>query len=511
MNIVNKKIKKTDLSVSVILIIGIFIAVNFLSYQIFHRFDLTQNKVYSISQVSKKTVSELDDVVNIKAYFSKDLPNQLLSLKQEVADILDEYQAFSNGKIRVEFIDPGTDEKMQQELYMIGIPQLTFDVYEKDKIQQMRGYLGIAISYGDNVEAIPAIKRDTSDLEYQLTTAIKKVTSDEIATLGILISNGTADPQKEVGALYQELSGLYAIQSVDLNSVKDIPDNIDTLLIIGPKEEFSDEQLKAINNFAVRGGALLLAYNGVEIGEGLQASKNITGLESLMEKYGIKINNDLIADQRSGIASFNQGFITFSTQYPFWPKVIGDGFNQDNSAVSSLESVTFPWVSSVSLLGDDMQNNSSVLMKTTDKAWQLNDNFNISPNNISKSGNVGQYNLAVSVMGNMKNAYPGEGSDNFEGKVIVVGDSDFISDGFLRSSPDNLTFFQNLVDVLSLDDDLISIRSKIVSSRPIKEDLSDSSRAMIRYFNVFGLTIIVVAFGIIRYYMRRKSRFVDDL
>src|SRR3989339_167599 len=317
----NKKIKKTDLSVAAILIIGIFVVVNFLSYQIFYRFDLTQNKIYSISSVSKKTVGELDDVVNIKAYFSNNLPSQFLALRQEVADILDEYQAFSNGKIRIEFIDPGTEEDTQRELYMVGIPQLTFEVYEKDKIQQVRGYMG-------------------------------KVISDKIAAIGIVTSHGTADSQNQISTIYQELSGLYTLQNIDLQSITSVPDNIDTIIIIGPREQFTEEQLKVINSFVARGGGLLLAYNGVEIGDGLQAQKNITGIEGLMEKYGIKINNDLVADQRSGIASFNQGFITFSTQYPFWPKVIGDGFNQENSAVSNLESITFPWASSIGFVDE---------------------------------------------------------------------------------------------------------------------------------------------------------------
>src|SRR3989339_853161 len=162
----NKKIKKTDLSITIILFIGIIAVLNFFAYQIFYRWDLTQNKIYSISKVSKKTVGELDDIVNIKAYFSDNLPGQVLNLKQEVADILDEYAAFSNGKIKVEFIAPDSDEETQKELYAAGIPQLTFQVYEKDQVQLVNGYMGIAISHGDKTEAIPAIKENTSDLEY---------------------------------------------------------------------------------------------------------------------------------------------------------------------------------------------------------------------------------------------------------------------------------------------------------------------------------------------------------
>src|SRR3989339_39872 len=151
----------------------------------------------------------------------------------------------------------------------------------------------------------------------------------------------------------------------------------------------------------------------------------------------------LLSDQGNSLQKSNSRLLIL-----LWPKVIGDGFNQENSAVSNLESITFPWASSIGFVDEETKNSSSFLARTTDKAWQASD---------------------------------------------------------------NLVFFQNLVDMLSLDGDLISIRSKTVSSRPIKEDLTDSSRAMIRYINVFGLTMVVVVFGMIRYYIRRKSRFVDDL
>ena len=119
-----------------------------------------------------------------------------------------------------------------------------------------------------------------------------------------------------------------------------------------------------------------------------------------------------------------------------------------------------------------------------------------------------QLTLAVSVFGNFNSAY--DGSKTGDSRLIVVGDSDFVKDGFARNNPDNLVFFQNLVDSLSLDEDLINIRSKGITDRPIKE-LSDGEKAAIRYLNIFGLTIAVVLFGMIRYYMRRRSRFVDEL
>lgn len=495
------KTKKTEISMTALLLLGILVVVNFLSYQIFFRWDLTQNKIYSISDVSKKTVGGLDDVVNIKAYFSKNLPGQLFSLKQEVKDMLDEYQNYSNGKIKVEYIDPNDDEETKRELYMIGIPQLQFEVYEKDKRALVNGYMGIAINYGDNTETIPAVKQDTSDLEYQLTTAIKKVTSDEIATIGVLSSNGSASLEKDLSSANKELSALYDVLPVDLSGEEaQVPSQVKTLIIPAPKEKFTEAQTDALKKFVDQGGSVLALVDGVSIGEGLSATKNDLGLNKFFNEYGITLNNDLVGDTRSGVASFSQGFFTFSSNYAFWPKITSEGFNQNYNAVANLESVILPWASSISINKDKIsEDNIMVLANTTDKAWKVEDNFNVSPKSANTpQGTRQKYNLAVSA------------KINDTSGITVVGDGDFMNNNFIQGNPDNLTFFQNLVDSLSLDDDLINIRSKVVSSRPIKE-LTDSEKMLYRYLNVFGVTILIVFYGMFRYFMRRKSRFTDDL
>ncbi len=517
----SKKIKKSDLGVTLLLIIGILGVVSFFSYQFFYRWDLTENKIFSISDVSKNAARNLDDIVNIKAYFSSNIPNQVLYLRQEVKDLLEEYQNYSNGKIHVEFIDPQSDEETQRELAAIGIPQLTFEVYEQDKRQLVNGYMGIAVSYGGKTEVIPAIKRNTSDLEYQITTAIKKVTVGEIATIGYLSSQNTLDLNNQLQIARQQLEEIYDVREIRFNSENpEVPQDIDTLLIVGPKDKFTEEDLKAINDFLKRGGALLLALDGVKIGDGLLATKNETDINTLLTKYGLRINQDLVADLRSGTASFSQGFISFSTNYPFWPAVrndqyYGDGFNRENNAVANLEQVIFPWVSSVDILPDKLKAESAVVLAhSTDKAWHLTDNFNVAPQQaMTPKKDQQQFDFVVFYNGELKDAYPQEGNEaeSFNSRIILVGDSDFVKNDFVRNNPDNLTLFQNLVDLLSFDSDLINIRSKAATTRPIKDGLTDKEKAIIRYLNVFGLTVIVVFYGIIRYFLRRRSRFVDDL
>jgi len=501
-----KKIfNKTNSGLTVIIIIGIIAVVNFLSYQVFYRWDLTQNKDYSISKISKKTIKNLDDVVNIKAYFSKNLPNQYITLQQEVGDILDEYQNYSNGKIRVEFVNPENLE--ERDLYMLGIPTLQFNVLEKDKYQIVKGHLGMVIQYGDAKETIPVIQ-STENLEYQITMNIKKLTIDEMAVIGLLSSHDSLDTEKEISAAYKKLSELYEIENIDLEKTKQISSNIKTLLIIGPKEKFTEEQLKTIDAFVIKGGALLVLVDGMIVGEGMTANKNDTGLNDLLKNYGIKLDNNLVLDKSSGMASFSAGFFTFTTNYPMWPKIIKQGFDQNNAAVANLESLVLPWPSSVEILSDKIDQDTSVsyLAQTTEHGWLQTENYNLDPQQDFFTNNKTEhYNLAVAVSGKFNSPYD-QGSTE-AGRIIVVGDSDFASDRFLRQYPDNLVFFQNLVDSLSLDEDLINIRSKGVSGRPIKE-LSETQKATARYLNVFGVTILVVVFGMARYFMRRRKNYV---
>lgn len=501
--------KKSELATTIILVIGILVVVNFLSYQIFVRWDLTQNKDYSISKVTKEMVGNIDDIVNIKVYFSKNLPKQYITLKQEVDDLLDEYVNYSNGKVKVEFIDPDSLDNSEQELYRLGIPALQFNVLEKDKYESTKGYLGMVIQYGSKKEVIPVVE-NTQNFEYQVTSAIKKATSDNIGVVGILSSNGSIDLRNEAQAASKEIKELYSTQEVDLSNNTEIPDTIDTLLVIGPTEEFSEDQLKAIDSFLMKGKSILVAEDGVSVEDGLVPVVNDTKLNDLLERYGLRIKNNLILDSLSGMASFTSNFFTISTNYPFWPKINKTGFDSDNVAVSKLESVLLPWVSSIEVL-PEIQNEDhkiSYLIKTSDNSWTQEDNFNLDPQQQFSVNSRGSQNVAVSVSGKFTSVYSDESTDS--ARIIVVGDSDFLTDGFLRQSPDNLTLFQNLVDILTLDSDLINIRSKGVTSRPVK-DLEDNERMMIRYLNVFGVTLIIVAYGLIRYYRRKKSKFIDEL
>jgi gliding-associated putative ABC transporter substrate-binding component GldG len=504
--------KQGDNFITVIIIIGLLLVVNFIFNQVHFRADLTANSDFSLSQVSKKTAADLDDVVNIKVYFSKNLPAQYVNLQQDVTDMLDEYASYSNGKIKVQIIDPASLGDAQKELAAQGIPALQFNVLRNDSYQVINGYLGIVIQYGGKTEVIPVVS-DTSNLEYQLTSDLKKLVSKNPPVIGIVTSNNTVPTTGDANSgstlmtqAYAKIADLYQIKNIDLS--KDvITDDISTLLIVGPKDKFTDDELKKIDTFVMKGKSLIVLADGVEIVKGMSTSKNDVGLNKLLSAYGLTLNNDLITDTSNGRASFSQnsgGYsMTYMINYPLWPKILPSNMDKQNVIVANLQNIIFPWVSSITVTPKDGEN-IIYLAKSTNEAQEETDNFVLDPQKAgSSAGKTGQYDLAVYVSGKLNSAFGKSSTD--KARVVLVGDSDFATDMFTGDGSDNMLFFQNLVDGLSLDSGLINIRAKSATERPITLPDNSAKEAM-RYLNIFGITILVLAIGMLRYFLRRRNK-----
>ncbi|MFH0854458.1 MAG: GldG family protein [bacterium] len=523
----NRKTKQgINVLYTAIIIGGILILINYIASAVFFRIDITQNNDYSVSKISKDTVRNLDDIVNIKGFFSKQVPPNLISIKQDVKDIIEEYKNYSNGKIKVNYVDPKDDEELAKEAKNLGIPELQFSSLEKDKYEVSTGYLGLAIIYGTKKEVIPVVD-DTQNLEYELTSAIKKVMQKDDFTVAFLKGHGELDKESDISLASQQLGKLYNVVAADTTDGSLIPENIDTLIIAGAKEEFTDREKYAIDQFLMKGKSLLILQENINVGEMLQTTVNKNGIGAMLEHYGVKINNNFILDPSCEMASFSNGFLPFWTTYPFWPKIIKKGFNADSVIVSKLESITFPWTSSVELVEKNLGEKKAVkLISSTDRAWTQDSSHNLNPQQNFETTNQGIKDVAVFISGKFESYFndknkPVSGetqqkeepefiSETTYGRLLVVGDSDFMTDQFLKRFNYNMLFFQNAVDALTMDETLIQIRSKGISDRPIKE-LSDAARSSIKFFNIFAITILVLLAGILKYFLRKRTKFSDQI
>lgn len=527
---------KYNAILSTVIVAAILIVLGLLSSKLFVRFDLTSNKQFSISKATIETLENLDDIAHIKAYFSEKLPAEFLSVKQDARDILDEYKTYSKGNLKIEFIDPKDDENLRKEAKNYGIPELQFSDIQKDKYEVSKGYLGLAVLYSANKEVIPAIK-DAGNLEYELTSAIKKTSRAEPIKVGFLTGHSEIS-QEELSALYEELGRVYEVSTIDISDGSLISDNIKTLVIAGPSEKFSARDKYAIDQFVMNGGSLLLLYDGVDIDieSGLGASKNKTDISELIEHYGIKAGNDLVLDPVCGIGQFSSGFFSFRTPYVFWPSVSEDGFNQENPITSDLGNVVFSWAGSLEVLEEKLAGGAAVkLAVSSGKSWLMKDSFNVNPDqSYAPEGDFGNKALAIFAKGSFESYFKGKavpekeiekenaGEEIFpeegqkdsvkkdqtdNGKIIVISDSDFIKDRFAaRANNDNLAFFQNALDSITIDEALMAIRSKTSSSRPLKSGISEGAKSAMKFLNIFLVSVLLAAIGIIRWIARRRAK-----
>lgn len=168
----------------------IVVLINLAGITLFFRLDLTANRVYSISEASRKVVSTLSEPLTIDVFFTKNLPAPHNGTEQYLHDLLDEYAIYANENFNYRFYDVsaeagdvGPAAKRNQELARnYGINPVQIQVIEKDEVKFQKAYMGLVLIHGDLIERIPTIT-STDGLEYQLTTAIQKLNNKISALL----------------------------------------------------------------------------------------------------------------------------------------------------------------------------------------------------------------------------------------------------------------------------------------------------------------------------------------
>ena len=146
------------------------------------RIDLTQNRIYSLSKLSKQSVSNLVEPLTVKVFFSKNLPAPYNGIEQYLRDLLEEYAVYGGKKFNYQFYDLSSGEgevsakvRENEELAeSFGISPVQIQVVEHDEIKFKKAYMGLVLICGDLVEKIPAIT-STGGIEYKITSKIEKI------------------------------------------------------------------------------------------------------------------------------------------------------------------------------------------------------------------------------------------------------------------------------------------------------------------------------------------------
>jgi len=443
-------------------------------------------------------LKNLDDPVTVSVYFSEDLPPQLTQIENEFKDLLIEYKNTSRGNVLYEFINPGKDEETEKATVKAGISPVLINVREKNESVQKKAYLGAIVKYGDKSETIPVISQGTG-MEYSISTAIKKLTIKNKPVIGFI--QGNHEPSiDEIPQAMKALNVLYEIKPVTLSDTTNL-NPYKTVCLVAPKDTIPEDQLKILDNYLSQGGNLYIAMNNVDgdmnRGYGYETH---TGLSEWLKKKGLNIDNSFVIDASCGNVSVRQqqGDFSFNTQMSFPYLPIASQFSK-NAISEGLESVIFQFASPIAFTGDSSLHYTPLVM-SSDKSGKESTPlyFNVQKKWSENDFNMKNLTLAALLEGKI------EGNSN--SKIVLIGDGDFAVNGYGQNAhqlnPDNINLMVNSIDYLSDDTGLISLRTKGITMRPLKQ-IKDSTKTTLKYLNFLLPIFLIIVIGLIR---SQKSR-----
>ncbi len=519
---------------AVILVLLNLNVLNLWSKELYKRFDLTDTKMFTLSDVTEEILQELEEPLTVKAFFTRDLPSPYNNVARYVEDQLAEMKANSNGNFIYEFRDPSDEEELKKEAESYRLEQVQVNELRKDKMEFKFVYLGMAFIYQDRQEVIAAIHpQNLGNLEYEILSKIKRITEEETQTIGFLGGHGEPQLSQDMRALDGELRKQYDLKQVNLTSRSTVPEDISLLCVIGPKEDIPEKDRFAIDQYIMRGGKVLFAINKVDADiSQMRADRSKLRIDPWTQNYGFRLGDELVLDTRAPTLPFQvmgrSGAQYTLVFYPFFPEIVN--FNRENRAFKDLRQVRFyfPTAIDTSFAAELDSAKATPLLFSSGYSATQPAPYDINPMSLQArqyQWDKANLPLGLLVEGKFKSYWsdkdiPVDDDGNLvsdeevipwsqDTRIAVFSDGIFIQDRYIPGL-NNLTMVLNLIDWMIQDERLISIRSREVLSRPI-EEVKDATRRTVKYANLIIPPLLVIIFGLVRWQIRKGRRQLMDI
>lgn len=486
------------LRVGVSLLVAAMVVLDLVGGYIGGRLDFTPGHAYTLSPATKRILGNLNDLVTIRLFASKQLPPQIALLRRDVDDLLGDYRSAGHGNVRVVVEDPSSDDKLAAEAQRLGVPPVRFNVVGKSELSVQQGWFGLAVRYADKTDAIPLIRK-SADLEYRLTSMIRGFTDSAKKTVGLAIETKPGAGTNEYTALRQQLQKTYNVVDVPLGQASEPADSLSVLVIAGEPDSLTSDAIGRVNRYIAKGGGALLMASGMTLNPQYPfAQGQPVAWNAILAPFGVKIRSDMAYDLVSNQAvnmPTNMGQLI--APYPLWVRGVSTRATPVNEEI---ESVFLPWPSSIDTTG--AAEGTVMPLVVTSKGGGLRTGMvPLSPQQDFPHTDLGHQVLGVLV----NPLAAGAKADSLpKGRLVVVGDADFASDRFAQDDPSNLAFALNAIDWLAQDDALIGIRSKSRTPPPL-EFTSDGARNAAKYANVIGIPLLIILVAAVHLTMRRAK------
>lgn len=469
------------------------------------RLDLTENKIYTLTEGTRSILSTLEDPINVYLFFSdkaSEGQSDLRNYYQRLREVLDEYKSYADGKLIVHYIDPEPFSEEEDRATELGIASL------KDEKSGNLLYFGLAATNSvDDLEVIPFMQPNREIFfEYDLNKIIYSLKRLDKPVIGLLSTiNMYAvqnNPQRggantETWAIIQQLEQLFEVRLVDQTSYQIDPE-IDVLMVVHPRN-LSDDTLYAIDQYILGGGRGLFFVDSFSEtapmpkmqlpGLGPRASS----LNRLFRAWGgFQVNQHfLIGDFKTALLISDR--TGNRMRHPAMLGLTKDLFAQDDIVMHGLNSINMATVSYFEK-DEEEKMEYKTLITTSDEAVSVSNQYigALSDPDLLRQGfkpTGEKFVLAARVKGVFKSAFaePPKASSyrgshlsqsNEPVNIVVVADTDMLGDHMWSQSQNffghrltqafasNRDFVISLVDNMLGSNELIGIRSRVSFSRP---------------------------------------------
>ncbi|MDR0443050.1 MAG: GldG family protein [Treponema sp.] len=527
---------KRQTTIITALSIAAFVLALMVSGRLWFRFDLTRNKAYTISKVSRNIHFEIPDHVNITYYISDRLKN-IHPSPGEIEDTLREYAAYSRGKIRVTVRDP-VKAGLVQTIEELGLQPRQFQTVEQDQASLATVFSGIVIEYLDKMELLPWIIT-TDTLEYDLTSRIRSLVRDTERRIGVIIGDSFRGWREDFSYLGGTLAaGGYRVRLI--HGGEEIPESLSAVFVLGGVEDLDHWALYRIDSFIRQGGKVLFAVKGVfvdTVNATIEARhQEDQGLLEMIASYGVTIRPELALDRNALSLQYQTrtptGVQYRIIRYPLWIGILPGNANSQHPIGARFQGLDLFWSSPLELhTGGQIE--AVPLFTSTAEAWLMIDSFHTSPEvsyllERDALQTRGTKILGAAVSGTFNSFFYGAPKPVREGveeelpdmprqarpsRIIVVGDTDFATDLInITGGSHNMDFLLRAADWLVSDDDIIGIRNRQPQAGRLDGIIDPDKRAAAILFsqvvNVGLIPLLVILAGLALAWQRR--RFAND-
>ena len=549
---------------SIVYVIAGIILLNFLGNYFYKRYDLTQDKRFTLSEAAKKTIATVDVPIFIEVFLEGNFPSEFKRLQSETKQLLEEFEAY-NHNIKFKFVNPSDTEGEAEALFKFGAKPAQVEVKENGKVSTQQIFPWAIATYNGRPIKIPLLKNQlgiTSEervtnsiqnLEYAFADGFNKLVHPKKRKVAVIKGNGELE-DKYVVNFFTTLREYYYIAPFTLDSALISPvktleqiKEFDLIVVANPTEAFSEKEKYILDQYTMNGGSSLWLVDAVELkkdsvsGNDFGFGKELN-LTDFFFKYGIRINPNLVKDVYSApilLASGSERESQYN-RYPWFYSPLSSSAN-NHPIVTNIEAVKFDYASSIDTLPNSISKtvllSSSPISKVVgmpveiDISKEINKNLKIVNEGPSeKEYTAKEIPLSILLEGTFPSAYTnrikpfkiaGDLSRSQPTKMIVISDGSIIANQLQGNRPlelgfdkwtnafyGNKEFLLNSVNYLLDDNGLINIRSKEISVPFLDPQKVAEQRVVWQLVNILLPLVLLMLFGF-GFTYRRKQKYTD--